>query len=224
MTYTEFPADEDIKGFLADQEYATPCNLSYEGYADAAKREFERRTGRIPFLKDSVNVERFYDPPVPSAHGQFLALDAGLLEVSSVMVGVSTTNPGVVLTQGSDYVLHDYNAPVEGRPYERIQFVSSISNRFLYQSSPHIGGSPRSIKVTGKWGYSATVPDDVYFAVLRLGVSLALMDLKEALAGDLVEWAEGDTRERLSIELIQKLGAGMTAYVDRVVSRYLFIT
>lgn len=58
-----------------------------------------------------------------------------------------------------DYTLWPYNAAKDGEPYTRIDMTPRSSKGFA-------AGSPRSVAVTGSFGYSATTPEPVKRACL----------------------------------------------------------
>lgn len=221
--HDSFPNDQDIQAFAQSTGADLPCSYDFTGLGDLAQREFERRTSRIPFLKDSSDVDRFFDPPIAGSHGQFIYLDAGLLELTSITIGYIGVGTGTVLNEGADFVLHDYNAPAEGRPWEKIQLTTTLNWRAYNEASPNFSGRARSLKVTGKWGYSTTVPEDVYQACLRLGASFAFKDIREGLAGGPTSWTEGSVSEKIDANLLSSLGVTMESYANRVISRYRVI-
>jgi hypothetical protein len=52
------------------------------------------------------------------------------------------------------YWLSPVNNPARGWPYEFIEFWTPVI------------GSPQSVVVTGKWGFSTTIPEDVFQSIL----------------------------------------------------------
>lgn len=143
--------------------------------ADAIRPDWESRTAYTPFLKDVSDVTRYYDPPGPEQDGarrgggRSLQLNAGLVTLTSLTVGYTPTAAGQVLTNGADFDLTDagggYNAAAEDRPYECVEF--------RYRQF----GAPRSIKIVGKWGYSAAIPGDAWDAMLKYGAYLSFEEL-----------------------------------------------
>jgi hypothetical protein len=214
MPYTEYPSGEDVKGLL-DEAGIDGCHLDLESSALEAVAIWEGETRYKPFLQgESISI--FYDPPGPNfrheAKGgeKILLLDRGFTTITAVATGITPDDPvGDVLAAGAEYRLLPYNAVVDKRPYTSIEFV-----RVQW------GGS-RSIKVTGTPGYSSEIPADAYRAILKLAGSEALRTLKEGIAQGPVEWAEGDVRERSSIELLSKLGNTWSMEARRTMRRYL---
>lgn len=129
---------------------ALPAILS--GISAAAVSEWESNTGWRPFLKDSANVTRTYDDP----EGMLLDLTAGVLTITSVTVG------GTVMTANTDYYAQPVDAVLNGRPYEWLEFATTLAS-----------GIPNNIKIVGRFGFSASVPQDVWFAVLMKAAIMA---------------------------------------------------
>jgi hypothetical protein len=89
------------------------------------------------------------------------------LAAAPTSIGVSMSGNGsyVNLTP-SDFWLWPYNAANNGKPYTRIDLNTQTG---AYKSWPTY---PHSVKVVGKFGYSVTVPDDVYEALLLYAVRM----------------------------------------------------
>ncbi len=153
--------------------------LFTEAYLDAAIEEWEHTTGWHPFLKDSQDVMRLFDPPgAPNRHaatfgafawrggGRILELDGGLLTVTSLVVGYSSQTAGTALTANQQYWLLPRNAAAIAHPYQRVEFAS-----------PQWGQSG-SIAITGKWGYCAedAIPGSVRLAILCYAAFLAIAE------------------------------------------------
>jgi hypothetical protein len=141
--------------------------LDLEGKAAAAVVEWETRTGYRPFLANGSDTTRVYDPPP----GRFLELGTGLLSVSALYTAVTTASPGAVQTEGTDFWLERATAAYDGAPFEVITFAGC----------PY--GERRSIAITGLWGYSATVPDDAWQAILARGAWLCAPQAAMVMGG-----------------------------------------
>ncbi|MCX6359782.1 MAG: hypothetical protein NT029_08255 [Armatimonadetes bacterium] len=140
-----------------------PTGVDADGYVAAARGEFEARTGRLPFLGTAQT--RTFDPPGPNTSGKrwfgfsrgggrILNLGTGLLSVTTLTSGKTGLSNGTVLTANTDFVLRPYDAPAEGQPYRSIEFLAPQ------------WGSAATIEIVGVWGWSATIPDDVWAGVL----------------------------------------------------------
>lgn len=214
MEHTTYPIDADIETLFLGAEISFPDAFSFNGYAAMARQEFERRTGRIPFLIDAEDEVRVFDPPgaiSPNSSNQYVVgggkvvqLMAGLLELTSVTLG------GQVKVLGTDFRLMPMNAPKMRRPYEWLQFFYIVY------------GVPSSLVVTGKWGWGAEIPEDAWKAMIRLGGCLALRDLLQAQSIGIASWTDGDVSESNSPALLAKVGAAWEEFATPVIERYKF--
>lgn len=224
-----FPSDADIQAFIVSCGVNMPSQVvgafnaymstyTVAGIAGAAQIEFQERTGRIPFIKDSSDVARVFDPPgAYSALEQtfykggekILELDSGLLSCTSIYLGVTPDNTGTQMDLARQLRLMPANAPAMGHPYEWVEFYFPVY------------GAPSSIVITGKWGYSATVPDDVWQACLRLGASIAAKDILEGIMSTPNMFKEGD--ETQTQPAFDALGQTWERYANRVIARYRII-
>lgn len=136
-----YPASVDVAAALVAQGLTVPSNL--DAIRTAVIADWERRTGYKPFLGDTVDTVRTYDPPY--THRDFeLYLGCGFHSITSIVIN------SVAKTVGVDYDLLPLDAANEGRGWNRVRF------RF------HPGYVKMSVVVTGHAGYAATLPDDVY--------------------------------------------------------------
>lgn len=214
MSHSSAPTDSDVQTFVTKAGVALPAGFAFDGLAAAAVAEFQRRTGQVPFILDSVDVARYYDPPGArsSSDRTVLELDAGLLTCVSVSVGVSADDPsGQPLDLQRQLRLCPLNAPALGQPYTWIEFPFPLF------------GAPSSVKIVGRWGYSSTWPDDAWQAVLRLGAWMAAQDVQQGIATRGTTLKEGDESVAFSDEALKNLGASWQSYVDRVVGRYRLV-
>jgi hypothetical protein len=60
----------------------------------------------------------------------------------------------------TDYLLWPYNAAAMGRPYTRLDIDQLNGDKVLWYRFP------KSVKITARWGYSTTVPEDIKQAVV----------------------------------------------------------
>ncbi len=199
MPKTSAPDSNDIEGalrslglFSASELSALILDLDLEGKAQAALARWERETGWIPFLGDTADVTRYFDPSGPNQRlpggrggGWLMTLPNGLLSVTSIYSGFSAADVGTALVSETDYRLRPLNASVDGRPYTEIEMLGGAS-----------WGLGRSVRIIGRWGYSLTVPDDAWTAILYGAVSIALPEIRERVTGGLVEWKEAEVSER----------------------------
>lgn len=189
--------------FNAEELAEAILDLGLEEVALAAAREWEDMTGWIPFETADSDTTRYYDPPGPNAVPEGLGgrwrlqLDAPLTAVTSVRVGYSPENTvGTLLTLNTDFYLYPYNAQVAGRPWTAIEFRTSR------------WGARRSIQIVGRFGYSATIPDDAWLAIARRAASLALPEIATRISGGRTEFTEAGVTERFGAGFLTGGGSG----------------
>jgi hypothetical protein len=202
-----YPIEAEVQAALtaAGVNYGT---VDLEVYLNAAVTEFESRTGWSPFLADAEDSTWWFDAP-RYADG-ILDLEGGFTVITSVTVGAHQGNTGRALTVTNDFAPMSYNGPGEFRPWNRIRFLTSC------------GYQPRSIKVIGKRGACATVPDDVFLAIRDYAGALAMPSITQALGAVTkvkqgpVEYTMGNSDEDSGTS---RVGAWTNAF-DSAVSRY----
>jgi hypothetical protein len=184
-----YPQESDLRlrirslGVLdPDTQEAALDGMALAAKASAASAEWEKRSGWNPFLAAAADTTRYYDPPGPNGQsagggsgwtrggGRRLVLDAGLVSLTSILTGYTTTDAGTALTVNEDFWLMPEQAASEGAPYEWIEFVA---RQF---------GPPRSVVVTGKCGFCLELPADVFEAVLQWGLWLCYPELALAVS------------------------------------------
>lgn len=226
MPRAEYPNGNDLSGLLTSlnlfdaTELATfLVDMDLDTLVQAAATQFEMESGWIPFLGDSSDVTRYFDPAGPnqrlpgSRGGSYLlSLNAGLLTVTSFHAGFSGSSVGTALVSEDDYRLRPLNAVVENRPYTEIELLSGWT-----------WGLGRSLRIIGRWGYGVMIPDDVWLAILHQAGNLALPILRERLTGGLVEWKEADAMERYGDAFLTGDGSAGGRWMSewsRIILRY----
>jgi hypothetical protein len=114
---------------------------------------------------------------------------------------VSLVADGVTLTKDEDFYLSPANAVADGQPYEWIELIQPQTrltgnvNSRIDITAPYIfWDKQRNVVVTGKFGYSATVPSAVKIACMKLcGViikeNIGDTDLREISAQSLGDYS-----------------------------------
>lgn len=163
-----YPIGDDLKAFLyaanlidsATDPTGRAASINYDATANAAKTEFERRTGR-KFLVATASA-RAFDPPT--------SLD-GILDTGEEFTSISSiTWLGTPMVVTEEYLLLPLDAVDRGIPYNRIAF-------FQRYSSPVTWASKGQLVVTATWGRGSSIPDDAFDGILkgaaaRLGAQL----------------------------------------------------
>jgi len=144
-----------VTGNTAANGYGVATRLSADTFS------IDGSTGNGDYLSGgTLELTRRFDPPGPATRfnwrggGKVLALGGGLLSVSRILVGVSSSYAGYTLTAGEDYWLEPADAPYRGYPYTQVRF------------SWHRTGLPQSVRITGVWGFCDSIGGDVWEAIL----------------------------------------------------------
>lgn len=185
-----WPTSAEVTSFLTAIGVSLPGAYGVGPEADAIVEEVHSLTGWRPFLKQTADSSRTFNPtnasiagPMRPQGGIIVPLDAGLLELTSV------TMQGRVLTLNREFWLE----PTNTRPYNRIRLA------FGYFAQP------QSIIVTGKWGYREDIPADLWLAMRDLASYRILSNLPaKQLASALKSWKEGSVDETYDGKLIQE--------------------
>jgi len=208
-TRTTYPSDDDVAAFIAGCGITVPDGFDFVGSAQEGIDAFEKETGRIPFLMDQTDQEFVYDLPgsAPNARlywpvsggGRMLALQRGLLAVTSISINGNVISP-------SSYKLRPYNAPIENRPYTMIEF-----------QTPYWGLNG-DLVILGRGGYAATLPEDAWKAVRALAASIRARDLLQGILWSPSTTKEGD--ETTIQDDSRDIGKGWDEYSARVIAKY----
>ena len=115
----------------------------------------------------------------------------------------SVTADGIALTLDTDVYLYPLNAQADAsdlKPYEWLELVQPETS--FANSNPRRGNAipyvfeplQRSVVVTGKWGFSATAPEDIKVAVMKIVLSfikenIGDNDLREVTSETLGEYS-----------------------------------
>ena len=152
----------EIRAVMPDQSWTTAYDALLTTLASRASREFDRYTNRPPgAYYVSTASDRYF-----TGNGT-IQLWPGEMAAAPEAVRVAEGGVLSVLTAwntASDYQPWPYNAADEGQPYLRLDV--DVYNGSKTQWPPY----PKAIKVTAKWGYSASVPDDVREATITMVV------------------------------------------------------
>lgn len=136
-----------------DTDITTACSAASKGIDQACNRRFWADA-------DTAQV-RYYSPP----SSRVLAID-DLITLTSLLTDLDGDGTfETTLTNNTDFVLEPLNAAAEtpARPYNRV--------RLHPRSSAYWPRYPRSVKVTGKFGWAA-VPDEIVRATTILATKL----------------------------------------------------
>ena len=151
----------------------------------SAVANFERKTGWVPFLSGAADETRLFDA---TDERGLLHLEAGIVAVTSVLVAGESYVPNV------NCWLRQSNAPAHKYPYDQIQFPQGIS-------AVHPGMYPNQIAVTGRWGYCAVLPADVWDAVRQGAAAMTALRLTPISEGVIRTNTEDNARQSYDLGL-----------------------
>ncbi len=132
---------------------------------EAAAVKFVENLTHRTFLAPTPDtaVTRYYD-----------GNDDTKLRIDDLRELTSLTVDSIALTENDDFYLYPTNAEEDGEPYTRIELIQpetriNNANPRMQQNAPYtFNRAQRNIVIVGKFGYSATPPEDVKVAVLKL--------------------------------------------------------
>lgn len=179
MTAVDYSTSADIKAYLPDMNWGT--STTYDALLvsliTAASRCLDRYTNRLPgAYAVSTASTAYFDAPggaitvtyQDNRLGGGYAGDNGRLWIGELAaaptsVAVSTTGSVTSYTAmaSTDYLCGPWNALNEGKPYQWLQLDLINGDHATWY------GFPKGVQVVGKFGYAATVPEDIKDVVIK---------------------------------------------------------
>lgn len=150
MSDVAYCTKEDIQAHMPEvPDWGTKYDVILDEVAKRASRAVDLYTKMNPggYLV-TADTERIYD----GNGAQKLAVDELAAAPTSVEVAETGNVTNYTLWAATDYFMWPYNALVEGQPYTHI--IIDVQ----YGTKTSFYAFPRAVKVTGKFGYSVTVP------------------------------------------------------------------
>ena len=189
MSKTAWITEPELATYLAALGVARPAGVTLTDVIAAVVSEWERRTGWSPFVAEST-----------ASVATFAATDGnGILRLPSGYTSItSITVDGLAMTSGLDYAVW----PETQTPISRVQFRGCVQT------------APPSIVVTGKRGWGATIPDDVWQAV-RARAAYAVNAMASEINGNLIGVRQGSVQINYSVT-----GRGVMNQFETAVNRY----
>lgn len=154
-----YPTASDLQSFLegAGIVVGSAIKLQLDSVIRGAIKDFERECNR-KFLAGSASTRKL-DPPTNT---DTLVLDRDLATLVSFTYAPSGATP-TVWVEGTDFKAYPLNAVADEIPYTYIEI-----NRLAWEHPLNIVYKG-SIQINGRWGYSLSVPDDVWMGMVLLG-------------------------------------------------------
>ncbi|RYG96088.1 MAG: hypothetical protein EON58_12820 [Alphaproteobacteria bacterium] len=163
--YTNWATAQELQSLLRAsgllKEQLTPAQAGYDwaGTIAAVVSELEQATKRIPFLAETEPVIL---PIVIERPSKMLNLPASFAEITKVTIQALRGGEPVELVEGEDFDFGPLAAPTLGKPYETLTLYPYLTRR-----------THAKILITGRRGYSVTIPPAAYNAVLQIAASRA---------------------------------------------------
>lgn len=183
MIRTAWPSVVDVVSYMVGAGMVDSVlteaqhHLDFQLAVDSAVAELEDATDYSPFKMDETDVVRKYTP----TGTKLLQFRAGLLSLTSLVVGVSSGFSGTTLTVDEDFWLGPENAAVKRMPYLWAEFRRPLH------------GIERSIWVTGKWGRWTSIDPRAYEAVIVKAASKLATQVAAEATGGMISWTEADS-------------------------------
>jgi hypothetical protein len=188
------PTTTEVSNKLTVAGVTFDATLVTQSKIDAAHAWFGHETGYWPFQSSGSDSTETFAPP--GREGKTWVSPRGGERILRLKLPL-TGNPTTVVAAGTTQVLDtDYYVVrfKPGGPIEALEFAKP-----LY-------GLPKSISVTGKWGYclAADLPALVYEAILDRACGMVLRDTLAMLAQLGSEWSEAQAKEQYDAESMRK--------------------
>ena len=160
----------EVKAALPDTTWTLAYDAILTSAITRASREFDQLTDYWPgAFSASVDETRYFD----GSDGTSIWIDALAAAPTTVAVaetGIVDTDAGsggsYTTWAATDYRLWPRNATKIGQPYQRIEIDTLNGSKVVFYDYP------RSVKITGKFGFAISVPDDVKQAIIAMAVRI----------------------------------------------------
>lgn len=156
MATPDYCTAREIQAALPDGNWGETYDDALAHCATRASRAIDAYLKRAPgAFAVSADTTRYFDGNRGTSlwPGEFIA-------VTSLSVAELGDLTSYTLWAATNYVLWPYNAAADGVPYERIDIDT------LYGTKTSFTGYRKAVKIIGKFGYSAVVPDEVKAAAI----------------------------------------------------------
>lgn len=205
-----YPRGNELGSYLEGAGISPGAGLNLDTLIGAARRDFERAVGGI-ILAAQEPQERRFDPPF-ARWPALLDLGDFLLEPASVAYQRPDGDPQSY-TIDEDVWFRPDNAAERGRPFELLEFL---------RPWPHFSrhGDRRSIRVTGRWGYADSVPDDVFDAILARAAWRAASPVRHAETGGMAAIHQADVKLQFGVESFGNIVDGWGRVFEETVASY----
>lgn len=198
------PTASDVTNLLGG--ITVPAGFDVQGQIDASLASLERITGYRPFIASDTDSTRYCDPPgskffssASRAGGRnVLKLDDPLCTITSIVTADRTLNIN------SDFWI----GPTSEAPWFTVRFAVAIY------------GTPKSLAITGRWGYCLDLPSDIFDAIVKMAASNVVLSIAEKIRSGVTEWAEDDVKEKYDVKGLEQSGSTWREQAEKVFAGY----
>lgn len=209
--YTDWPTSADVITRLTNAGITPRSTIDatyYERATAAVVKHLEHKTHR-QFKAGSAGEIRYFDG---NGSGE-LDIDEFVAFTSVDVLGYISSSTSISLTQV-------VSANTETFPKNRLIIFQSSMPTVYNSFINRFPRGRRNIKVTGTWGYSQYINDEVWWAVSgMIAAQIAAETVQGGSGGRIRKWIEGDAMEELDL----KLPGEVIGWVDdfkRVINAY----
>jgi len=207
--HATYPGSNDLRQFLIGAGMVTTTLTEAQSFMDEANfigraiEEWEKDTGYIPFLADDADVTIYYNPrAVDYPMGRAPMLDfasnggpGGIVSVTSLTVGVTSTSTGTALTQNTHFSLRPRNAALNKQPYTYLEFLYGA-----YTGLGTLGSYGDSIVLVGKRGFWTQISEMAWNGILCKAAELMTPVLAKKITDGIIEWQDDDVRVKMGAD------------------------
>ncbi len=204
MKYTKYPTIEDIKEFCEGLNIESPEKYPIESTIKSIVRKFERFTGWDKFLAPKETKTLCFNLETLSKNNGLIHLPIPLLEITEIRDNNNKTYYNL-----EDWDLYPENALENNIPYEWIKL-----NKKTFKGV-------RKLHITGIWGYSREVPEDVWMAILKKGSAEILHAMLISISKGLKSWKQFGVSEEYGGPFYADLFKQWNEDFNHTVQRYM---
>lgn len=214
MGKSAYPTATDVANVLTAAGI-TVGTLDTTTAAAAGVTEFERRVGR-KMLAPAGEQTRYFAPPT-NREG-YLDLRGDLATCSAVTYQPEGAS-AETLTLNTDYWLLPVSARSDdpARPWTGIE----LARRWVERPGPEMPQAlHRAVRVTGRWGFDTSIPEDAWLAMVYRAVALLSPQAGTALSTGYVRYAEAGVEKLWGEAAYLELRRTGEQWFEEAVKRY----
>lgn len=195
--YTQWPILPDVQAVLVRAGISLRF-IHVQPLLDGVVREVEKRTLR-QFVMDSSDTSRIYD-----GTGTAEQETDEILSLTGVTVIGYQSAPGYTLA--NVYIVNELHKPQTRLVCARGSLPALVGEGYIAPYPTQFPGGRQNIEVTGRFGYGAAIPEDLWESVAE---EMAFRLAKEAIfapGGRVMEDYRGDVKKRYTLTEPEVIG------------------